>query len=266
MAASSRHRSPSPSPAPSSSYDIWTHAHELPPQIANSRKKPSIAQLQRLQTIFDASRYITKDERNILAHEIGLDAKFITVWFQNRRQSDKRKMWTKKDRAKKKENACQEIDTATLKPAVSLDQVASRMERVQTPVQPVKPRASPPSYALQLLNAPRQVKSEKSLEWACANARVGSKRRLKKDKRFREINPQTLAPCRRLVVQEKQLEVNSDDEDHDGETSTPPSSQSRHEAAFGTTAESQVQSKSDLDGKSSEDVEAAMVLLQFLQG
>lgn len=75
MATSSRHPSPSPSLAPSlvaSSYDIWTPFDCLPSQISNSRKRPSLAQLQRLQTAFDTSRYITKEERNALGHEIGL--------------------------------------------------------------------------------------------------------------------------------------------------------------------------------------------------
>jgi len=307
MAASSRHPSLSPSPAPSSttsSYETCIPIDHLPTQITNARKRPSLPQLQRLQTVFDASHYITKEERNSLAQELGLDIKFITVWFQNRRQSDKRKIWTKKDRARKKENACQWIGTDLVKPAISLDQIASRMERVQRPVHPSKPHAvlspqklenlvepqtpkqskldtlwahmpssppeapsSPPSDAFQLLNAPCLVKSGKSLEWACANARVGSRHRVRKDKRFRPIKPRALTPFRPLAAPKRELEGNSDNEleDEDVEISTPSSSQSQNDAASGTTAETEVR-PSQRGAKSTEDVEAAMVLLQFLQG
>ncbi|KAH9065811.1 homeobox domain-containing protein [Lactarius vividus] len=193
--ALSRHPSLSPTP----SYDL---------QISNSRKRPSVAQIQRLQAIFDSSRYISKEERSALAHEIGLDVKFITVWFQNRRQSDKRKAWTKRDRARKKENTCHRIQIHTVfsKPVVSLDQIASRLERVQSPVLPDTPRAvlsiqkpgnslepvtptqskpealwahmpsSPPdapSSPPRLMSIPRLIKSGKSLEWACARERIG---------------------------------------------------------------------------------------------
>ena len=75
MAASLQRLSLSPSPVPSpraKSFNIWTPLDYLPPQLANSRKRPSHAQLQRLQAAFDTSPYITKEERSKLAYEIGL--------------------------------------------------------------------------------------------------------------------------------------------------------------------------------------------------
>jgi len=319
MAASSRHLSLSPSPAPSptaTSFNIWTPLDYLPAQLANARKRPSHTQLQRLQAAFDASPYITKEERSTLAYEIGLyvvssiapysikpygfrDVKFITVWFQNRRQSDKRKAWTKRDRAKKKENSCQYVDAVLLKPAISLDRIASRMEGVQWPERVDKPRpvfspqkprnveepqtpshsksnmlwahmpSSPPeapsSPSTELLNVPCLVKSGKSLEWACAKARVGGKHRLRMDKhRLGPVRQHTHALREALVTVEKEFEVQTDDENQDAQTSTPSSSQGQHDAALRTTAEPEALPNS-LDGKSTEDVEAAMVLLQFLQ-
>ena len=67
-----------------------------------------------------------------------------------------------------------------------------------------------------------------------------------------------------LVTVEKEFEVHTDDENQDVQTSTPSSSQDQHDATLRTTAEPEAQ-PSSLDGKSTEDVEAAMVLLQFLQ-
>jgi Homeodomain len=319
--AGSLSSSPAPSPT-GSSYDLWTTLEDLPAQITNPRKRLSIAQLQRLQSVFDASHYITREERHTLAHEIGLyvprsshldpwglmpahahrDVKFITVWFQNRRQSDKRKAWTKRDRAKKKENSCQRIDTVVLKPAISLDQIASRSERVQRPTRAEKPRSvlssrkpenlvepktptqskpkalwahmpssppeapsSPHSETLQLLNAPRLVKSGKSLEWACAKARMGSKHRHTKDKRLRAVQPQTTGPRRPSAAPKKEKEP---DEVRDEDVEAPASSSSHGQddcTSPGATAAPK-SPPGELCGKSTEDVEAAMVLLQFLRG
>ena len=226
------------------------------------------------------------------------DIKFVTVWFQNRRQSDKRKAWTKRDRAKKKENSCQQIGARLSKPTISLDRIASRMERVQRPVHHVKPRAvlspqkprnveepqtpsrskpntlwahmpsSPPeapsSPPTELLNVPCLVKSGRSLEWACAKARLGSKHRLRRDK-TRPVKRHTLTPCKLLARPEQELEINTDDEDQDVQTSTPSSSQGQLDVSLRATVEPEALPNS-LDGKSTEDVEAAMVLLQFLQG
>ncbi|KAH8997365.1 hypothetical protein EDB92DRAFT_1415378 [Lactarius akahatsu] len=283
--ALSRHPSHSSTP----SYDF---------QISNSRKKPSVAQIQRLQAIFDSSRYINKEERSALAHEIGLDVKFITVWFQNRRQSDKRKAWTKRDRARKKENTCHRVHIRTVfsKPVVSLDQIASRLERVQSPVLPLalpntpravlstqkpgnslepvtptrsKPEAlwahmpsSPPdapSSPPRLMTTPRLVRSGKSLEWACAKERMGNKHRLKRDKRTRVVELQKASTRRPSAAVKKEQESDSDS-DQDSEASTLAQSQATNNCS---TPKSR---PDDLRGKSTKDVEAAMALLQFLRG
>ncbi|KAH9178784.1 homeobox domain-containing protein [Lactarius sanguifluus] len=272
--ALSRHPSLSPTP----SYDL------------HSRKRPSVAQIQRLQAIFESSRYINKEERSALAHEIGLDAKFITVWFQNRRQSDKRKAWTKRDRARKKENTCHRIHIHTVfsKPVVSLDQIASRLERVQSPALPDTPRAvlstqkpgnslepvtptrskpealwahmpsSPPDAPSSppRMTTPRLIKSGKSLEWACAKERMGNKYRLKRDKGTRVQRASARRPS---TAVKKEQEFDSDS-DQDSEASTPAQSQVTNNCS---TPKSR---PDDLRGKSTKDVEAAMALLQFLRG
>ena len=92
---------------------------------------------------------------------------------------------------------------------------------------------------------------------------MGGKHRLRKDKP-RPVRRQTPTPCGPLVTPEKVLEVHTDDENQEVQTSTPSSSQGRHDVALRTTAEPEAL-PSSLDGKSTEDVEAAMVLLQFLQ-
>ena len=190
------------------------------------------------------------------------DVKFITVWFQNRRQSDKRKAWTKKDRAKKKENTYHKIQIHTIfsKPVVSLDQIASRLERVQSPalsdrsrgvlstqkpgnsLEPAMPTgskpealwahmpssppdapSSPPSDGLQLLKAPCHVKSGSSLEWACAKERMGNKYRLKRDKGTRLVELRRANPGRPPAAPKKKGQDQDSDSDQDQDTgSTNP--------------------------------------------
>ena len=233
------------------------------------------------------------------------DVKFITVWFQNRRQSDKRKAWTKKDRARKKENTCHKIRIHTVfsKPVVSLDQIASRLERVQSPalsersravlstqklensMQPATPTrskpealwahmpssppdapSSPPSDGLRSMTRPCLVKSGKSLEWACAKERMGNKYRLKRDKGTRPVEPQRASPRRPQAVPQKEPGSDSDS-DQDIEALTPAQSQATSDNGTPSGAEAASESQPDeLRGKTTKDVEAAMALLQFLRG
>ena len=235
------------------------------------------------------------------------DVKFITVWFQNRRQSDKRKAWTKKDRARKKENICHKIRIHTVfsKPVVSLDQIASRSERVQPPALSDRSRAvlstqkpensitstptrskpgalwahmpssppdapsSPPSDGLRSMTSPCLVKSGKSLEWACAKERIGNKRRRKRDKGTRLVELQRASPRRSPAVLKN--EQGSDlDSDHDIEAPISVQSQATSDTSDnGTPSGAKAASESRRDGlcgKSTKDVEAAMALLQFLRG
>ncbi len=231
------------------------------------------------------------------------DVKFITVWFQNRRQSDKRKAWTKRDRAKKKENAYHNMDTVFSKPAVSLDQIASRLERVQSPALPDRSRSvlstqrpgnslepatptqskpgalwshmpssppdtppSPPSDGLRLMMTPCLVKSGKSLEWACAKARIGSKYRHKRDKTTQPAEQQRSSPRRPPAALRKEQESDSDSDEVPGVT-TSAQDQVVHDNDNPSEAKATSKSRPDeLRGKSTKDVEAAMALLQFLRG
>ena len=233
------------------------------------------------------------------------DVKFITVWFQNRRQSDKRKAWTKRDRAKKKENTCHRIQIHTVfsKPVVSLDQIASRLERVQSTTLPDTPRAvlstqklgnalepatptrsksealwahmpssppdapsSPPSDGLRSMTTPCLVKSGKSLEWACAKERMGNKYRLKRDKGTRLVELRRASPRRPPAALKKEQESDSDS-DQDTEAPTPAQTQATDDNGTPPRAKAASKSRPDeLCGKSTKDVEAAMALLQFLRG
>ncbi|KAL0183715.1 hypothetical protein M9458_019411, partial [Cirrhinus mrigala] len=57
-------------------------------------KRPRTAftaeQLQRLKAEFQASRYITEQRRQALAHELNLNESQIKIWFQNKRAKIKK--------------------------------------------------------------------------------------------------------------------------------------------------------------------------------
>jgi hypothetical protein len=252
-----------------------------------------------------ASDFYISDLYHLVLMHKRRDVKFITVWFQNRRQSDKRKAWTKKDRARKKENTCHRIQIHTVfsKPVVSLDQIASRMERVQSPalsdrtravlstqkpdnsLEPATPTrsrpealwahmpssppdapSSPPSDSLRSMTTPCLATSGKSLEWACAKERIGNKYRLKRGKGTRLIELQRASSRRSPVVLKKEQESDSDS-DQDTETPTPPQSQATSDNGTPSGAKATSESRpNELRGKSTKDVEAAMALLQFLRG
>ena len=233
--------------------------------------------------------------------------KFITVWFQNRRQSDNRKAWTKKGRAKK-ENTYRKIQIHTVfsKPVVSLDQIASRSERVQSPalydrsrgvlstqklgksLEPAPPTrskpealwahtpssppdapSSPPSDGLRLMKIPCHVKSGSSLEWACAKERMGNKYRLKRDKGTRFVELRRDSPGRPPAApkKEKQDKYSDSDSDSDSDRETEAPTPAQSQASNDDDTPLASKSRPDeLRGKSTKDVEAAMALLQFLRG
>ncbi|KAI0068097.1 homeobox-domain-containing protein [Artomyces pyxidatus] len=135
MPAVRRSYSWSPSPSPSTTptaHDPPSNSEDTSCEVPYTRRRATDAQLKTLRAIFEAKPYPSREERNHLALEIGMDYKAITVWFQNKRQSEKRKAWTKNSRAKKREEARQAVDVAKPPPltsALSLDRIATLSER-----------------------------------------------------------------------------------------------------------------------------------------
>ncbi|KAH0838034.1 hypothetical protein J3R83DRAFT_6274 [Lanmaoa asiatica] len=55
------------------------------------RRRNTPAQLNALHQLFDATPHPTRAQRQALANEIGMELKSVTNWFQNRRQSSRKK-------------------------------------------------------------------------------------------------------------------------------------------------------------------------------
>ncbi|EGN93136.1 hypothetical protein SERLA73DRAFT_78978 [Serpula lacrymans var. lacrymans S7.3] len=113
------------------------------------RKRVAPMQLQVLQRMFDVKSHPTREERLILANEIGMELKAVTNWFQNKRQTAKRKalVWNGRrvNFTDKRSNSLN-LDFARrpflsdpsnprpVRPTISLDHIAELCERPSVPL------------------------------------------------------------------------------------------------------------------------------------
>ncbi|TFY70542.1 hypothetical protein EVG20_g2455 [Dentipellis fragilis] len=233
--------------------DNFSTSDDASSEVPYARRRATDTQIQALHGMFETNPYPTREERNNLAEEIGMEYKAVTVWFQNRRQSAKRKAWTQNSRARKRAEARQlavpEDTTPTAKSMMSLDHIASLSERPSghtpltsapgpfltprkannhacpttplsnfelwrhMPSSPPEDPASPGIDKLRLSVLPAQANSAKSLEWACAKDRV-SRRQLKKEGRGKENRPPKSSPATRRQTRKARGNSSS----NDGET------------------------------------------------
>ncbi|KAK7695292.1 hypothetical protein QCA50_002482 [Cerrena zonata] len=60
------------------------------PNKKKSRHRMTDLQLERLETLYQYATHPTRQEKEDLGHEVGMDGRTVTVWFQNRRQLAKK--------------------------------------------------------------------------------------------------------------------------------------------------------------------------------
>ncbi|KAG6326854.1 hypothetical protein ID866_12235 [Astraeus odoratus] len=195
-----------------------------------TRKRFTSVQLMMLEQLFHRSSHPTREEREALAQAAGMEMKSVTIWFQNKRQTERKvalhhtthhlnaeahRLAPLPERGSSSSHisssgpsshVCRtshshsrSISMSSLhtphrkvtppRPRPSLDRVAARSEsRLPPPRTPTKPRdpyASPwdnmPSSPLAPPASPPAhdfvdfVGSGRSLEWACAAARLAEK-------------------------------------------------------------------------------------------
>lgn len=184
-----------------------------------SRKRFTNAQLVMLEQLFYQTSHPTREEREAVAQAAGMEIKSVTIWFQNKRQTERK---VALHHAASQSNAdghrlapllehspspvvavstppslvsarsphvTPRRRTTPPRPRPSLDRVATRSEaRIPPPRTPTRPRdpfASPwdnmPSSPLAPPASPPArefvdfVGNGRSLEWACAAARLAGK-------------------------------------------------------------------------------------------
>ncbi|GBE77761.1 predicted protein [Sparassis crispa] len=110
---------------------------KTPAEIPFVRKRLLHEQTTVLLTVFGEKTHPSREERAILAAELGMQLKTVSAWFQNRRRSIKKKSLTWSRRSMQENRrpaaAASRIKTSTQGPAISLDCIASARERPAHP-------------------------------------------------------------------------------------------------------------------------------------
>ncbi|KAG0706629.1 homeobox-domain-containing protein [Suillus ampliporus] len=185
-----------------------------------TRKRFSTVQLVMLEQLFHRTSHPTREEREALASTAGMEIKSVTIWFQNKRQTERKVALHNATNVSNGDVSSSPLThghhhahasssrpvhsrTGSLsnlhtprrrvtppRPRPSLDRVAARSESrlrpPHTPTKPHNPHASlwdnMPSSPLAPASPPTRdlvdfVGSGRTLEWACAAARLSGKRK-----------------------------------------------------------------------------------------
>ncbi|KAG2358869.1 hypothetical protein BDR07DRAFT_1472974 [Suillus spraguei] len=181
-----------------------------------TRKRFSTVQLMMLEQLFHQTSHPTREEREALANTAGMEIKSVTIWFQNKRQTERKVALHNATNISNEDGSSSPPLThghasssryihsrsgsfsslhtprrriTPPRPRPSLDRVAARSEsRLQPPRTPTKPRNphaslwdNMPSSPLAPASPPARdlvdfVGSGRTLEWACAAARLSGRR------------------------------------------------------------------------------------------
>ncbi|KII94074.1 hypothetical protein PLICRDRAFT_171752 [Plicaturopsis crispa FD-325 SS-3] len=257
----------------SSSSSVSSSVQSPDPDAQQPRRRVSPAQRRALQMLFDAKTHPTKEDRQALADEIGMELKAVSVWFQNRRQTAKKRASVRSPTSNPPtpslSSSSSSSSSTTLRPTLSLDSIASLSERPTLPFHsrpplsprsagdllshmpssPILPPTSPSVDTARLSVLPRRSKTMRSLEWACAKARAGAGGR------------ENIPPS---PVYETDEGTNTDTEVE--EAVTPDASAHLSMLpAFAWKGKGKMKGEEGQQEQEFEDVDAAMVLLGFMR-
>ncbi|TFK56439.1 homeobox-domain-containing protein [Heliocybe sulcata] len=181
-----------------------------------TRKRFTQEQLTRLEQLFHQCSHPTRQQREALADGTGMEIRSVTIWFQNKRQSERKVALRNSTNTHRPYSFSDTADSlkptrtilfvphgqsqsrpSALSRALSLDDVASRTElNIQPPSTPTRRPNPRPNATLwdSMLSSPihspsspqreyqyvefgkkKRTSSKKTLEWACAVARLASK-------------------------------------------------------------------------------------------
>ncbi|KIK71462.1 hypothetical protein GYMLUDRAFT_254674 [Collybiopsis luxurians FD-317 M1] len=162
-----------------------------------TRKRFTNVQLMMLENLFHHNSHPSRQERETLAKAGNMEVKSVTIWFQNRRQIERKGTTTTSTTRTGRSSPSSapyshttaQAKSLTARP--SLDQIASRAERPQSPRTPTRRRrdptrpiweAMPSSPPVPVLSPPAKdfvefgkLKRTRTLEWACARSRLAVK-------------------------------------------------------------------------------------------
>ncbi|KAI9570270.1 hypothetical protein HD554DRAFT_408434 [Boletus coccyginus] len=143
--------------------------------VPYARRRNTPAQLSALQQLFEATPHPTRAQRQALANEIGMELKSVTNWFQNRRQTSRKKSSSENNPTKARlphspaRHRNRRSKTPLDRSKISLDRIAELSERPSLTLQlntsrvPLTPRksnvqqknlSSPPELWAHMLSSP----------------------------------------------------------------------------------------------------------------
>ncbi|EIW64273.1 uncharacterized protein TRAVEDRAFT_41693 [Trametes versicolor FP-101664 SS1] len=181
-----------------------------PPRLAlgqpSTRKRLAPAQTGALVSVFEVKTHPSREERALLAAELGMELKAVNAWFQNKRRTLKKNCagcgWSKGSLPENKHvrpaNGLKSLPRSespiSLERVVSSHELPYKPKPLQAPRAPTTPRrrtgtsmskeiweylpSSPPTrpsspgHTEPVLSLAARTSRAHSLEWACAKARV----------------------------------------------------------------------------------------------
>ncbi|KAF9012801.1 hypothetical protein BDZ89DRAFT_1167272 [Hymenopellis radicata] len=189
------HRRPSTLSRTSSTTSIESDdgAESTSHRIRRTRKRFSEAQLVVLEQLFHQTSHPSREQRDLVANAGRMETKSVTIWFQNKRQTERKVSGTTTH--SHHHHYDPRFARSSSHPYIpmtrpSLDSVASRTERTAPNTPTRKPGASlwdnmPSSPALPPNSPPPKEFVEfgkltrtRTLEWACARSRLVDKENL----------------------------------------------------------------------------------------
>lgn len=266
------------------------------------RRRNTPQQLKALQQLLELTPHPTREQRLALALELGMELKSVTNWFQNRRQTEKRKslIWNEnnppKNHAPQSRRLKQRHPNKSISSfSVSLDKIAQLSERPSSPSLLLSANRAPLTpFTPRTTNARVQSSPSPSELWkhipsspAIPQSSPGAEEARLADlpsrsKTWRSLEWACLKARRDRRVDDEEEEDDllflpslshgggSDDESH--EALTPDSSvrsinlspQSNSSSLFAREEDSKGLSSDLNKPRQSEDVEAALTLLGFM--
>ncbi|KAG6817568.1 hypothetical protein H0H87_006945 [Tephrocybe sp. NHM501043] len=194
-----------------------------------TRKRFTNDQLTMLENLFHENSHPSREERDEVARLGGMEVKSVTIWFQNKRQME-RKTALNNTTNDARVHSLPSHPTTSRSSRPSLDSVASRSELAMPPPRTPTRQRDPngtiwdnmPSSPIPAPFSPQRqyvdfTKSKRTLEWACAAARL-SDRHTSRPRRSSKGKVREKSKSRVKEVVEKLVLT---DEDTD-EAITPP--------------------------------------------
>ncbi|KAF8079144.1 homeodomain transcription factor [Lyophyllum atratum] len=174
-----------------------TYPDHGPAHLARrTRKRFTNDQLTMLENLFHQNSHPSREERDAVAKLGGMETKSVTIWFQNKRQTERKVALnnaTNGGRSHSQPSSSIPLTATTSRPSrPSLDRVASRSELLMPPPRtptrqhdpkaaiwdnmPSSPIAAPFSPPMrEYVDFGKTQRSKRTLEWACAAARLSDR-------------------------------------------------------------------------------------------